>query len=380
MNLNDNNMFLYQFILGTDMKVKTRNQDTILVTCNIVSREDKNYLWGAEKYCVKICKALSKKYKVHLFQHAKNFLELDNVVVHSNIDNFFSKERMKVTANKVKAVAPKCILCNAGSGQQALYWTIIAKMVNVPIIMFFHNEPEYMLKTISNIWGMNYIKNQKVVKNSQKLYDMVLENCNKLAFLLPQYIDKRYEKKSYVFYNCVELPEYVDVEQERQNILYVGRINSDVKRTNLLIDAVKDTEYPCYICGYNYYGQGYIDMSWYEDTNIHYEGYQENVADYYKNAKMLVIPSLLEGLPTVALEAMSYGVPVLGFKECKSINDIVKDGYNGWVIENDLKRKISEIMSIEDMTEIRKNCIEESKKYSIEKIMVEIEKAIKSCR
>lgn len=373
-------MFLYQFVLGTNMKVNERNQDTVLVTCNIMEREDKNYLWGAEKYCLKICKALSEKYKVHLFQHAKSCFDLENVVVHSNIDNYFSKEKIKIVANKVRAIAPKCIFCNAGSGQQALYWTIISKIVNVPIIMFFHNEPAYMLQTINKLWGMDYIINQKIMQNPQKLYDMVLENCDKLAFLLPQYMDKRYEEKSYVFYNCVELPDFVDIEQERPNILYVGRINSDIKRTNLLIDAVKDTEYPCYICGYNYYGRGYIDMKPYKGSNIHYEGYQEDVCEYYKNARVLVVPSLLEGLPTVALEAMSYGVPVLGYKECKSINDIVQEGYNGWVIEDGLKDKLDEIMSCGDMKQIRKNCVEESKKYSIETIMSEIEKAIKACQ
>jgi len=371
-------MFIYQFVLGTDdLKVKQRNQDTVLVTCHIVPREDgSTYLWGAEHYCIKICNELSKKYKVHLFQYAENFLKLENIEVHSNIDNYFSKDRLKVIANKVKRVAPKCIFCNAGNGQQALYWTIISKMVDVPIIMFFHNEPEYMLRTIDNIWGMSYIKTQKALKNPQKMYNMILRNCDKLAFLLPQYVDERYKNKSYVFYNCVDLVDNVDVDTERENILYVGRINSDIKRTNLLLDIVKETDYPCYVLGHNYYEQGYIDMRIYKYKNIHYEGYKKNVGDYYRQAKVLVITSLLEGLPTVAIEAFSYGVPVIAFKECKSMNDIIKHGYNGWLVEDNLKETIDEVMAMKDMKQIRLNCLEEAKKYDIKKIMVEIKKAI----
>lgn len=379
MNISD--VFLSQFILGSNCKVQTRNEDTILVTCNIVSREDKDYLWGAEKYAIKICKALSNKYKVHLFQHAKDFLNLNNVTVHTNIDNFFSKDRIKRVAQKVKAVAPKCIFCNAGSGQQALYWTIISKMTNIPIVMFFHNEPQYMLGTITNIWGMDYIKNQKIMQNPQQLYDLVLEKCDILGFLLPQYVDERYKDKSHVFYNCVDLPNFVDIEEERKNILYVGRIDSLIKRTNLLIEAVKNTKYPCYIVGHNYYGQGYIDMKWYEKTNIHFVGYKKNVEEYYKKAKVLVIPSLIEGLPTVALEALSYGVPVVGFKECKSMNDVIKDGYNGWIVDDNLKEKILEIMSLDEnsMKKIRRNCLDDSKQYSTENIMQRIECAINRC-
>ena len=90
-----------------------------------------------------------------------------------------------------------------------------------------------------------------------------------------------------------------------------------------------------------------------------------------------MIPSIIEGLPTVALEAMSFGTPVIGYKDCKSMNDIVIDGYNGWLVTDDLPASICNSFC-KDIVNIRKNCIKESKKYSIENIMMKIYKCIES--
>lgn len=374
-------MFIYQFVMGTqNLKVNKFNNDKIVVTCNLAEREDNCFLWGAETYYLKMCRELSKYYEVHLFQKASGVISGENIINHTNIENYFSKDNMKKVALKIKTVAPRCILCNAGAGQQAMFWTIISKITGVPIIMFFHNEPTYIKDTMSIMWGMDYIRKQKIFETPDLAYDMVLRNCDRLAFLLPQYVDEKYKDKSYVYYNCIDLPENVDIQNERDNILYVGRINKNVKRTQLLLDYVKDTNYPCEVLGHSYYdADGFIDMSYYEQfSNINFQGYRKNVGDYYRKAKVLVIPSLYEGLPTVAIEALSYGVPIIGFKECKSMNDIIIDGYNGWIVDQDLGATIDKVMQLKDMSDIRKNCITEAKKYDINCIIKTIIESIES--
>lgn len=368
-------MFLFQFIHGTQCEVKERIKNRIAITCNIVERENKNYLFGAERYTIKICKELVNLYDVHLFQQLDDNYGIDGLTIHSHTNNFFSKQMITETARRIYELKPNVIFCNAGTGNQALYWIVVSKMTKVPIIIFFHNEPKYIKDTMTIVQGLEFVAKQ-VHGNEQKFYEFVLEQSDKLGFLLDQYIPMEYKNKSYTFYNCIELPQDVDIHTKRNHILYVGRINTDVKRTQLLLDAVSDTNYHTDIVGYSYWDNGYLDMNDYKKyKNIYYHGYSNDVESFYKKANVLVIPSLYEGLPTVALEAFSYGVPVIGYKECKVMKDIIVNGYNGWLVDNDLKSCIDNAMNL-DMVQIRENCIKESMKYDIKRIIKTIIQSI----
>lgn len=54
----------------------------------------------------------------------------------------------------------------------------------------------------------------------------------------------------------------------------------------------------------------------------------ESLAMSYSCADMVVVPSLEDNLPNVALEAIACGTPVAGFDVC-GMPDIVRDGWNG---------------------------------------------------
>ncbi len=47
------------------------------------------------------------------------------------------------------------------------------------------------------------------------------------------------------------------------------------------------------------------------NPNIRFVGYQSKIADWYALADLMVLPSLYEGLPLVAIEALSSGCPVV---------------------------------------------------------------------
>jgi glycosyltransferase involved in cell wall biosynthesis len=56
--------------------------------------------------------------------------------------------------------------------------------------------------------------------------------------------------------------------------------------------------------------------------------------------KLLVLPSRSEGLPTIMLEAMACGTPVLITQSC-AIADYVKDGYTGFILSDTSPKAIS---------------------------------------
>lgn len=68
---------------------------------------------------------------------------------------------------------------------------------------------------------------------------------------------------------------------------------------------------------------------------VHIVGFQYNPHKWVKNASCFVMPSRLEGLPNALVEAMYLGVPVVATLCIPIINRIVKNGYNGYVVDNE---------------------------------------------
>ena len=64
-------------------------------------------------------------------------------------------------------------------------------------------------------------------------------NSSKIGYQLNRYVDNKYVEKSFIFSNIIEQNYINDIENNV--IIYVGRINKNIKRTNLLLEAIKNT-------------------------------------------------------------------------------------------------------------------------------------------
>lgn len=73
------------------------------------------------------------------------------------------------------------------------------------------------------------------------------------------------------------------------------------------------------------------------EKNVHFLNYRTDVLDILKHSNLFVLPSLIEGLPAVILEAMYCGSPVVAYN-VGGIGEVVKDNQTGILIEkNDEK-------------------------------------------
>lgn len=77
---------------------------------------------------------------------------------------------------------------------------------------------------------------------------------------------------------------------------------------------------------------------------------QVQLAEYFAAARVMVLPSLSEGLPRVIVEAMMTGSPVIGTR-ISGIPDIIDDGENGLLIApddaDDLLRALRQIYALD---------------------------------
>lgn len=145
-----------------------------------------------------------------------------------------------------------------------------------------------------------------------------------------------------VYDNICIIPNFVDTEifkplyniKYTGGLLYIGRIAHEKNLINL-IDAIKGTSFYLKIIG---------DGTMLEDIKI--KLINENISNVtlrgrviytylpniINNYPIYIQPSLYEGNPKTILEAMSCGSIVIG-TNVKGINNIIIDGYNGYLCE-----------------------------------------------
>jgi glycosyltransferase involved in cell wall biosynthesis len=73
---------------------------------------------------------------------------------------------------------------------------------------------------------------------------------------------------------------------------------------------------------------------------------------FYENASIFVLPSHMEGMPTVMFEAMGVGLPVI-ISDVGGVSEVIKDGINGLLIKagdwRDLYLKLKHLLSDEKL-------------------------------
>lgn len=163
----------------------------------------------------------------------------------------------------------------------------------------------------------------------------------------------RYEDKIYIAHehilNFNEFKLKKNYNTRNNLIGFVGRLSGEkgiiefLNAISIILNENDDLDF--IICG-----DGNLKEevnSYLDNNNLHNKvkllGWvsHEDLPDILNDSKLLVLPSYSEGLPNVMLEAMACGTPVLA-TPVGSIPDILHDGKNGFIMENNYPKTISE--------------------------------------
>jgi glycosyltransferase involved in cell wall biosynthesis len=132
-------------------------------------------------------------------------------------------------------------------------------------------------------------------------------------------------------------------KNDQINIVNVARIHR-VKSQDVAIKALAIVKkalpqaHLYFVGGYNekndYYNSLRTLITNYQlEDCVHFVGYDKNPYRWVRHADCFVLPSRVEGLPNALVEASYLGVPCVATRCLAIVDDIIKDGQNGFVVD-----------------------------------------------
>ncbi len=191
-----------------------------------------------------------------------------------------------------------------------IYGRVVAKMTGVKLVSTFHAGEHLTGKLWCYDWCDRY---------SSLVNDHVYCVSRKIRKKLPGASER--------------IENFVDTTNidttHGHHIAFVGRLSRE-KGPDLYCDLAKnfrDREF--YV-----YGDGPMakDLKCSAPKNVRFIGAVKNMDAEWKKIGVLIICSRYEGLPMVAIEAMSRGIPVIAF-DVGDLSNLIEDQVNGWLVK-----------------------------------------------
>ena len=225
---------------------------------------------------------------------------------------------------------PECIISFQPAASKALLCDIGTK---VPVITMSHGDPEDYFYTYP----------------PEEIPALVKSAVNQV--LLPSFskhiTDRLPEARTVVIGNAI--PQFseqaaLDMHKERYTIVFVGMLTKNHKRPHLLVESFAKlaTTYP----DWHVELWGAEDRKTYKaelellikrnnlENRVHFMGTTEQVPEVLQKCDIFAFPSACEGFGLALAEAMSMGLPAVGYRNCPAVNELIEDGKNGILCED----------------------------------------------
>lgn len=203
----------------------------------------------------------------------------------------------------------------------------------IPVITMSHGDPEDYFHT--------YPKEEMPALEKSAVCQVLLPSFEKhLKDHLPNV-------KTVVIGNAI--PQYdaqadLSAQKDTYKILFVGRLSKNHKRPHLLIEAFAGLadEFPNWNVelwgaedGKAYYKELQLLIKKHHlENRVFLKGPTNDVPSVLQQGDIFAFPSAYEGFGLALGEAMSMGLPAVGYKSCSAVNELIKDGENGYLCDN----------------------------------------------
>lgn len=170
--------------------------------------------------------------------------------------------------------------------------------INIRFIKFYHHHivlNSNMKYHLENVWG---VKNSKIT---------IIKNPVNLKFI-----------------NAKPIGDKIDV-------LFIGRLIKSKGILDLTFFIQRLPELNFTIIGDGPFRKDIMELQ-NQNQNLIYIPKSDSVLKYYKNTKILVLPSYKEGSPNVIIEALAVGIPVIAYDCETGPGELIKNNTNGFLV------------------------------------------------
>jgi len=298
---------------------------------------------GAENFCTQLANQQARENQVEIIllnPTSKSNSFTNNVLSSVQLSQFnwskkYSVKQLVDLIKYLKLIKPSIVHVHL---HNPFYYVYLSS--------FFFSKIRFIHTVHSNfeVWQpifriLNFIRfaNNKIqhVCIAHSIYTKFIANYPKLKFIqinngiIPHQIKRRVDEVDLLWknFNIINGPKF----------LAIGNITF-YKNFSLLAKTLKSLKalqpnINCILIGHRISDDEYKKVIEAGADNLYLAGSIENAADYLHAADALIISSTQEGMPIVALEALSLGVPLLS-SPAGGMIDIVDNGYNGFLAKD----------------------------------------------
>ncbi len=320
---------------------------------------------GAEKVMLTLAITLHQfGHEAHfiLLQHKGEYQVPDFIPCHAcfdnnarNLDTFWnrnrSSQRLKACIEQIEAESGKfdLFLSNLDKTNMLMTQTGLS-----PLYCVVHNSVEAQLSRQKKLGPLAYFKTLHAKKSMSQqnlicVSNGIADEIKAVGRITPQTIC--------TIYNPFNLPEirtmaeqHIDAIPEGEFLIHVGRVAKQ-KRHDILFEALQHTEssLPLVLLCNNPKKAMKLAKQYGVEDRVIIPGFQKNPYAWIKRAKALLLSSDFEGLPTVIIEALVCGTPVVSTDCPHGPNEILTDALAKYLVPvrqpQALAQKIDEVIA-----------------------------------
>ncbi|WP_456440376.1 glycosyltransferase [Psychroserpens sp.] len=222
---------------------------------------------------------------------------------------------------------------------------IITKFIyNVKVIYVIHNFETSKVFT-KHRWLNKYLYRNQIMTSVSKAAKDKFEKEFGLRKITTIY-------NGFDFESIIKKSEEVVEDIPQRYILFYGRLDNYHKNLKLLLDAFKASDLPNKNIKLLILGDGpdyNLIVEYSKSLNLHddviFKGFSVNPYPYVKQALFTLLSSRFEGFPMIIPESLSLETPVISVNCQSGPNEVLKNGFNGLLVENNNVNALAEAMN-----------------------------------